>query len=82
MKRYSSALISSVSVVAMLATAPVLSQELDEIIVTATKREENLQQVALAVTAFSQEYLDKIGATDLERLDALTPGLSWGQHPS
>ncbi len=80
MKKYSSALIASLSVMSMLVSSPVLSQVLDEIIVTAQKRSENLQQVPLAVTAFSQEYLDKIGASDIERLDLLTPGLEWGQH--
>ncbi len=79
MKHYASALIASVSVVAMLVSGPVLSQELEEIIVTAQKRSENLQRVAVAITAFSQDYLDKIGANNIERLDALTPGLEWGQ---
>ncbi|TDJ12483.1 MAG: TonB-dependent receptor [Gammaproteobacteria bacterium] len=80
MKHHSSALITCLAVAATLVSGPVLSQVLDEIIVTARKREESLQQVSLAISAFSQDYLDQIGATDLERLDALTPGLSWGQH--
>ncbi len=79
MKKYSSALIASLSVVATLVSDPVLSQELEEIIVTATKREANLQQVPVAVTAFSQDRLNRIGANNVERLDALTPGLEWGQ---
>ena len=79
MKNYSSALIASVSVVAMLVSVPVLSQELEEVIVTAEKRSENLQRVSLAVTAFTQERLSRIGANNVERLDALTPGLEWGQ---
>jgi len=80
MKHHSSALIVPASVVAMLVSGPVLSQVLDEIIVTAQKREESLQQVPVAVSAFSQDYLNKIGAYNIERLDALTPGLEWGQH--
>ena len=79
MKHYSSALIASVSVVAMLVSGPVLSRELEEIIVTAQKRSENQQRVPLAISAFTQEYLNKIGANNIERLDALTPGLEWGQ---
>ncbi len=57
MKPYSSALITSLCVVATLVSGPVLSQVLDEIIVTAQRRSENLQQVPLAVTAFSQEFI-------------------------
>ncbi len=79
MKHHSSASIASLAVAATLVSGPVLSQVLEEIIVTATKREENLQQVPLAVTAFSQEALNRIGANNVERLDALTPGLEWGQ---
>ncbi len=33
----------------------------------------------MAVTAFSQDALSRIGANNVERLDALTPGLEWGQ---
>ena len=80
MRNYSSALIASVSAVAMLIAGPVLSQELEEIIVTAQRRSENLQQVPLAITAFNQDALNRIGAQDVERLDPLTPGLEWGQH--
>ncbi len=78
MKYYSSALIASVSVVATLVSDPVLSQELDEIIVTATRRELNLQDVSLAVTAFTQADLDRAGILNVERMDLLTPGLMIG----
>lgn len=54
----------AVAVTAAIA-APVVAQEsLDEIIVTARKREENLQDVPLSIVA--------IGATDLERLGVRT----------
>ena len=65
MKHHSPALIASASVVAMLVTTPVLSQELDEIIVTAQKREESMQQLPVPVTAFSQEALNRIGANNM-----------------
>ena len=56
------------------------SSVLEEIVVTAQKRSENVQRVPLAVSAFTQERLDKIGADNIERLGALTPGLEWGQY--
>lgn len=79
MTRYSPASLASILVATVLASSPVLAQELEEIIVTATKREESLQTVPIAVTAFSQAHMDRVGATNIERLDALTPGLEWGQ---
>ncbi len=78
MKKYSSALIASVSVVATLVSDPVLSQELEEIVVTATRREVNLQDVTLAVTAFTQADLDRGGILNVERMDLTTPGLMIG----
>ena len=78
MKHHSSALIASLSVVAMLLTTPVLSQELDEIVVTATRRAVNLQDVTLAVTAFTQADLDRGGILNVERMDLTTPGLMIG----
>ncbi len=78
MKHHSSALITSLCVFATLVSAPVLSQELDEIIVTATRRAVNLQDVTVAVTAFTQADLDRAGILNVERLDLLTPGLMIG----
>ncbi|MCH7696890.1 MAG: TonB-dependent receptor plug domain-containing protein, partial [Proteobacteria bacterium] len=78
-KVFSFFLIASVSVVAMLVSAPVSSAILEEIIVTAQKRDENLQTVPLSVSAYSQDRLTRIGANNVERLGALTPGLEWGQ---
>ncbi len=50
---------------------------LDEIIVTAQKREENLQDVSISVTAISGADLVRARVTQLEQLDALVPGLQW-----
>ena len=56
---------------------------LEEIVVTAQKREQNLQDVGLAVTAFSGEALRALGYTDSIDIAAQTPGLNIIQfHPS
>ena len=52
---------------------------LDEIIVTAQRREESLQSVPLSVTAVTGEMLSKGGVFDVTRLKLLTPGLNYGQ---
>jgi iron complex outermembrane recepter protein len=44
-----------------------------EIVVTARRREETLQTVPIAVTAFTADKLEKIGATDLTDLQNTTP---------
>ena len=63
-----------------------MGQELlDEIVVTARFREENLQQTPLAITAFTGEMLESRGATSTLDLDAFVPnaviaplGAGWG----
>jgi iron complex outermembrane recepter protein len=50
---------------------------IEEIIVTANKRDENLQNVPISITAFSQDQLDKRGATGLEGIQESTPNLNF-----
>ena len=49
--------------------------ELAEIVVTARKREESLQDIPVAVTAFSSEQLTKRGISELDDVAMYTPGL-------
>ncbi|MCW5580320.1 MAG: Plug domain-containing protein, partial [Luteimonas sp.] len=49
---------------------------LDAVKVTARKREETLQDVPVAVTAFTPELLDKLNIKDLGDLDAQVPNLT------
>ena len=44
--------------------------------VTARKREETLQEVPVAVTAFTAEALDRLGTRDISDLDAQVPNLT------
>jgi len=48
---------------------------LEEIIVTAQKREQSLQDVGIAITAFSGAQLDAFGFTNSTELTAFTPGV-------
>jgi iron complex outermembrane receptor protein len=54
--------------------------QIEEIIVTANRRETNLQDTAVAVTALSQTALDQAQASDLAGLQALVPNLTVEQH--
>ncbi len=49
--------------------------ELEEIIVTARKREESLQDIPVAVTAFTSADIARRGITELEDVALYTPGL-------
>src|SRR5580704_12307032 len=50
--------------------------ELEEIIVTAEKRAENIQDVPIAVIAVSSQQLKDAGVKDIKDLQTLTPGLT------
>jgi iron complex outermembrane receptor protein len=59
------------------ANQPAASQPaLTEIIVTAQKREQNIQDVPISVIALSAQQLKDGGVTDIKNLQALTPGLT------
>jgi iron complex outermembrane recepter protein len=48
---------------------------LEEVVVTARKREESVQDVPIAISAFSAEKLDAVGIVSAQQLDKITPGL-------
>ena len=52
------------------------NRNLGTVLVTARKREETLQEVPVAVTAFTPETLDKLNVKDLGDLDAQVPNLT------
>lgn len=62
---------------ATVAALPALSfaQVLEEIVVTAQKREESIQDVGIAVTAFSGDQLRQLGYTNSTELTGLAPGV-------
>lgn len=56
---------------------PIANAQIEEIIVTAEKREESLQDVSISVTALNEEALRLGGITDVSRLELLVPGLNY-----
>jgi iron complex outermembrane receptor protein len=63
------------------AAAPA-TDELDEVIVTATFRQENLQNTAIAITAVSGERLEDQGLTNVTDLGLVIPNASIRQQTS
>lgn len=51
------------------------AQMLDEIVVTAQKRDENLQDVPVSVTAYTGDQIDALGITDFTEITQQIPGL-------
>ena len=74
---------ASVAASALLAT-PVLAQTADgasaedsgDIVVTARRREENLLDVPVAITAYSGDALERSGATDITAISDTTPNVT------
>ncbi|MCH8056281.1 MAG: TonB-dependent receptor [Proteobacteria bacterium] len=60
-------------------SAPVLAQDsvlLEEVIVTAQKREQSVQDVGIAITAITGEQMRALGYTNAQEVTALAPGVS------
>jgi iron complex outermembrane receptor protein len=69
-------------VLALAAASPVLAQTrttgvLEEVVVTATKREQSAQDVGISITALSGEQLRTEGVTNTTDIVAMTPGLNY-----
>ncbi len=60
---------------ATLIASGALAQQLEEIVVTARKRTERLQDVPVSVTAFTAETLDRRGVSSLSDVIRNTPGI-------
>ena len=55
--------------------APKQSLQLEEVLVTASRREENLQDVAMSVSAFTGDFFRDSGVNQLKDLEQYTPNL-------
>jgi iron complex outermembrane receptor protein len=69
----------TITALALLAAVPLAleaSNGLEEIVVTATKRESALMETAASISAFDSSMLDQLGISDSQDLVAHTPSLS------
>ena len=80
--------IAAVSAAALVFCAPTIHAQdssgarttargLEEVVVTAQKRQENLQDVSVAVSAFTAELRDTIGISTIEDMTNFVPGLTY-----
>jgi len=68
-------ILSSVVIISFAVTA----QEIEEVVVTATKKEESTQDLALSIEAVTAESLDVNQVYDVSDLAEITPGLETGK---
>ena len=57
-------------------------QILEEVVITARRREESLQSIPMAVSAYSGESLEYRGIERLDEISRFAPNLSLGNNPS
>jgi iron complex outermembrane receptor protein len=72
------ALLFTSAVVLTLQSLPVVAEGLEEVIVTARKRQESILKVPVVETAISQQTLEQYQILDLTDLSSKVPGLSLG----
>jgi iron complex outermembrane receptor protein len=66
------------AIIVLLVTDPGFAEagQLEEIIVTARKREESLQELPMSVTAISAEQIERLGIRNLGDITRYTPGVN------
>lgn len=72
----------SAAVIASAMATPAWSQTLEEVLVTATKRSESVQDVPLAITALSGDFISKMNLDDVKDLVSFTPGVTGNSQDS
>ncbi len=86
MKHVKVALAASVSL--FVVATPALAQEAQgdsgfgDIVVTAQKREENIQDVPIAISAVGSQYLESRGIQSIEDLSTIAPNVKFERAPA
>ncbi len=80
------ALALSLAISQLLAAQAVFAQEgaapaIEEMVVTAQKREQSLQDVPIAVSAFGSDQIESRGISSIENLTALAPNIQISKAP-
>lgn len=85
-KRFSTLALSA-AISQLLASPTVLAQEqrssgIEEVVVTAQKREQSLQDVPIAISAFGADQVETRGIADIEGLNGLAPNVRISKAPA
>ncbi|MFV8783922.1 TonB-dependent receptor [Microbulbifer sp. SA54] len=68
--------------IAGLASVAANAQQIEEVTVTAQQREQTLQEVPIAVSAFSDNFMEQANVDDVRGLVALSPGFNGATEDS
>src|SRR5690625_5815355 len=64
-----------------LSSTPALAQ-IEEVLVTAQKREESLQATPIAISTLSGDSMENMGITSFEEMALATPAVNFYTYPS
>jgi outer membrane receptor protein involved in Fe transport len=85
-RRLLPATITALSLAAAMAPLPAAAQQaqggIEELTVTARKKEESLQDAPIPISAFSGEGLEQRGVTRLAEIENFTPSMTFQNNPS
>ena len=72
-------LLAALAAAVVIAPRPAVAQSgmLEEIVVTARKRDESVQDIPIAVSAFTAEDMRELGITSIDDIALFTPGFSF-----
>jgi len=76
MKRSQLAFAIALAIPASIITSQAQASVLEEVVVTAQKRQQSLQDVGIAVTAFSGNQLEQLGYDNAQQITAMSPGVT------
>ena len=74
MNKFSKKILASV-ILTMLFSLQIIAQEIEEVVVSATKKEQSVQDVPISIEAFTAEDIDKNLVEDFSDLAEVVPGL-------
>jgi outer membrane receptor protein involved in Fe transport len=78
LKRYSpKPLAAMVAALSVGITSTAVAQQVEEVIVTATKRAESAQEIPMAISVLGEETLGNLNITDLEDYVTMLPNVSY-----
>lgn len=72
----------SMAILAGTAAGPISAQQLEEVVVTATKRSESVLDVPISMTAMTGNEIRQVNLNDVKDLIAFTPGISGNSKDS
>lgn len=79
--RMRAGLLAGIGLVLAAGPAPAKEEALEEIIVTAQRREERMQETPVSITAFSADSIRELSVNDLSDIGDFTPNMNFSNSP-